>query len=414
MFGRPADASAVALFLPHGAEWERARTELMRRHKDELAGLLRPLEHLDPNELAAIGGARTSAGVAMAWDANGRALDALLPHAPEQTFELPARSTARANASCSRSPPSPSPSDYTSAEQLLLHAVRDWGRAGRSARRLTHTPVLAALPPPSRKDPLRVLVPGAGLCRLAWEIWRRGHHVEASDASAPMVVAAQSVLARGPHHVEIFPHVRCEGGMGTRGRCLRAHRVPDWRTAAAISLSRRAAALRRFARLGSRARLTLRAAEFADYGGNRSARFDALVTHYVIDTLSDPVAAVRRDVAPRCAAEQLGIRAPGWWPITQPLRWPTKRHIPQVRLASSLLVDHGLWINAGPLLWHEPSAGLLRLTSRELASLIRRSGFRLSTWRTMRGVPYVQGHGGHDVLFWVARRERRINGGFRH
>ena len=81
--------------------------------------------------------------------------------------------------------------------------------------------------------------------------------------------------------------------------------------------------------------------------------------------------------------------------------------LPQVRLASSLLVDHGLWINAGPLLWHEPSAGLLRLTSRELALLIRRSGFRLSTWRTMRGVPYVQGHRGHEVLFWVARRELR-------
>ena len=36
MFGRLADASAVPLFLPHGAEWERARAELMNQHAGEL------------------------------------------------------------------------------------------------------------------------------------------------------------------------------------------------------------------------------------------------------------------------------------------------------------------------------------------------------------------------------------------
>ena len=49
----------------------------------------------------------------------------------------------------------------------------------------------------------------------------------------------------------------------------------------------------------------------------------------------------------------------------------------------------GLWINVGPLQWHQPELGLARLSWEELRALLRLRGFRLRHWRVVRRVPYV-------------------------
>jgi hypothetical protein len=60
--------------------------------------------------------------------------------------------------------------------------------------------------------PARVLVPGTGACRLAWEIAGRGHRVEAHDVSVHMLVAARSIMTRDGPPVRLFPGERCAAG----------------------------------------------------------------------------------------------------------------------------------------------------------------------------------------------------------
>lgn len=56
--------------------------------------------------------------------------------------------------------------------EALKHLVRDWSEDGKSERDMTHQPILDIL----RSQPQRgrVLVPGCGMGRLAWEISKLG------------------------------------------------------------------------------------------------------------------------------------------------------------------------------------------------------------------------------------------------
>ena len=290
----------VPLFLPRGAEKELAR--LRNAHDEGLTTLLKPLESLTKEERTAINAEGVAADIAKAWEANQQTLANVLPNSPPATLELPSSSnTSSDNASA----PKPAIASYESAAQLLAHLARDWSRAGDAARRRTYAPVLRALRRERRK--LRVLVPGAGLSRLAYEIASLGHHVEAADVSVGMAVASHAMISGSvPAGLRVHPHVGCESGVLDRRACLQANVLEGTPRPPPT--------------------LTLRTAAFGDSNGS----FDAVVTSYFLDTLDDAAAAVRT------VARTL---APG-----------------------------GVWVNVGPLQWHRPTG--LRLTFDELRSLI--------------------------------------------
>ena len=296
------------------------------------------------------------------------------------------------------------PVEYADMHQLIAHIARDWSAWGADARRRTHTPVLNTIRAHSLRwhwsrgrstASLRVLVPGAGGCRLAWEIARRGHHVEASDSSDGMLLAAHTIITsfRSPPArcanatwrpragrirlaaqepacelawpLELFPFAPCGGGVLQRQACLQPAIVPDQPIEHACS---------------HKVQLVLQSASFLSYYGVHEAglaAWDAIVTSYFLDCLADPVAAVRR--------------------------------------VSQLLVRGGLWINVGPLQWHVPSAGMLRLSWEELRALLGLHSFKLQRWRILRRVPYLShpkmrwllsaSEHWHDVLFFVAIKE---------
>ena len=233
---------------------------------------------------------------------------------------------------------------YESAAQILAHLARDWSRAGDAARRRTYAPVLRALRRERRK--LRVLVPGAGLSRLAYEIARLGHSVEAADVSVGMAVASHAIISGSvPAGLRVHPHVGCESGVLDRRACLQSNVLETPRPPPT---------------------LTLRTAAF----GDATATYDAVVTSYFLDTLDDAAAAVRT------VARTL---APG-----------------------------GVWVNVGPLQWHRPTG--LRLTFDELRSLIALSGLDVGrSTRVLRRVPYLASPRAlasaneHDCVFFVAR-----------
>ena len=396
-------------------------TATLKAYAQTLDALFKPLEMLSPEELQAIGANQTVAAIGRAWESNTAVLRQLLLPLPRAVRALPAPPAAnvsrRSRAACAGVPP-PKSSTYTSGEMVIAHVARDWSSTAREwARARTHAPVLRAIDAihrrHGRKQPLRILVPGAGAGRLAWELSTRGHRVEANDASSTMVLAARAMIASAAHpdaaaanaafgRLRLYPHAGCGGGIGPRERCLHAYRLHGVRR----RHGRAAAA----AACGAAARLTLRIGDWCD-DGNRDAHvladddeeesggggssggggdydaydddddctgrgFDAVVTSYFLDTLPNPAAAVR---------EVRGMLKPG-----------------------------GAWVNVGPLLWHDAVRGMLRMSLDELRGLLRLHGFREEAMRPLGMVPYIQGqHGGyatagasggerHEVVFWAA------------
>ena len=95
-----------------------------------------------------------------------------------------------------------------------------------------------------------------------------------------------------------------------------------------------------------------------------------------------------------------------------------------MRRIRALLRPGGVWLNAGPLHWHHPAAGMLRLPLDELLALLAHHGFGRIERRRLGAVPYLAsgGEGGllrrlllgaraaavtsgdewHDVAYWAA------------
>ena len=93
------------------------------------------------------------------------------------------------------------PVSYDSLEQVLVHLARDWSKKGEDVRQRLYfdgvIPTLARfLPAPSviNNEKLRILVPGAGMGRLAIELAARGYLVEANECSGVMVCAIKTLL----------------------------------------------------------------------------------------------------------------------------------------------------------------------------------------------------------------------------
>ena len=366
--------------------------------------LIEPWQALSAEERGAIDAETSIAAIASAWEANGEALRSLLLPVPPITRALPRFASDGHNCTSDQSFGSSSSSSssrkdeddnggstYSSGEMILAHLARDWSSHGAVARAATHRPVLRHLDSLQRRarsgQPLRILVPGSGACRLAWEMARRGHRVEANDASTTMLLAARAMIALISHgalashraHADlevspplrIVPRAGCAGGIAPRERtCLNSAFVPEaglWKAGGGAHRSHHSHGLRagRTQRSWRRPmlscdevnavseRLTLQPGAWSSsYASEQfNASFDALVTCYFIDTLGDPASAIRH--------------------------------------ARRLLRPGGHWLNVGPLLWHD-AAGRLRLSMDEIIALLRLGGFELTSAPSHLGaVPYL-------------------------
>ena len=362
---------------------------VLSKYEKRLPQLYVPLlERLSRDALNLIDANTSISSTAEMWEANAATLRALLLPVPKPTIGLPAPNIywnySSNNNYCGDEKLQDESASYSSGEALVAHLARDWSEHGRSPRARTYGPILRALDAlrKSRREPLRVFVPGAGACRLAWELARQGDRVEANDASPLMLIAARTLLSStaGQQH-RLYPRAACAGGLAPRSACKRAASVPDDESL----VGRQSSSKRREQLEAAAQRLTLHAGSWcADADGTRAnASFDAVATSYFLDTQADVVAAVRR--------------------------------------IHSLLKPGGVWVNVGPLHWHHVSAGMLRLPLDELLTLVEGVGFERVRSRRLGAVPYLESapsswlpwRGGlrraveagdewHDVAFWQA------------
>ena len=105
--------------------------------------------------------------------------------------------------------------DFEKIQSTLKQFVRDWSDAGKEERDMCYTPILKELenlyPRNSDKDDsgvdqtresgisrnnIKVLVPGAGLGRLAYDIARSGFECQGNEFSLYMLFGSNYVLNR--------------------------------------------------------------------------------------------------------------------------------------------------------------------------------------------------------------------------
>ena len=108
-------------------------------------------------------------------------------------------------------------SDMEKLQSTLKQFVREWGSEGAKEREQSHGPMLQALQElcpaatscratGAAAGPARVLVPGAGLGRLAWEAARCGYRSQGSEFSYFMLIASNFLQNRLQHHGQVHTH----------------------------------------------------------------------------------------------------------------------------------------------------------------------------------------------------------------
>ena len=251
--------------------------------------------------------------------------------------------------------------DMDKMQSTLKQFVREWSVEGSIEREAAHRPLLDALQravPSSALRGVRVLLPGAGLGRLAWEVAMLGYQAQASEFSYFMLLASNFILNRLQPLgcVTVHPWVLQSCNVKSREDQMRGIKVPDvapWSLPPAANLS-------------------MCAGDFLEVYGNQSNCWESVATCFFIDTAHDVAT--------------------------------------YIRLIRQLLVVGGAWVNLGPLLWHfsdDPHEVSIDLTWEELRVLIQDAGF-LIEHESWHRCPYVRNPRSmylmeYDAICFVAR-----------
>lgn len=283
-------------------------------------------------------------------------------------------------------------SDVNKAHSTIRQFYRDWSAEGRAEREVCYEPVLRDLHQEfqSRRDAgeeIRVLVPGAGLGRLVFDICMTGYSAEGNEISYHQLLASSWVLnhTRGPQMHALHPFALHFSNLKSREQQSKRVMIPDVHPGTAMQ----EAAASGTSQLGS---MSMSAADFVVLYSqpDQHEAFHAVATVFFIDTAPNLI-----------------------------------RYIEAIR--NSLKPD-GLWINVGPLLWHfedghtrkdstddgatgigEP--GNVELTEEEVLLLIERMGFHVEARPSdRRPCGYIQDRESmlqntYYPSHWVARRK---------
>ncbi|EIN14663.1 N2227-domain-containing protein [Punctularia strigosozonata HHB-11173 SS5] len=267
----------------------------------------------------------------------------------------------------------PTEFDMDKLRSTIKQFVRDWTTEGEVEREACYKPMTDALlahfgdiPTEERRN-FRVLVPGAGLGRLAWDVARLGFACQGNEFSHYMLLSSYFILNRTTSvdaHT-IYPYVHSFSNVTDRASLLRSVSIPDVLPSA----------------LPEGSDFSLVAGDFEEVYGpdnpdeSNEGKWDAILTCFFIDT--------------------------------------AKNIVNYLRVMHHILAPGGIWINIGPLLWHwennttnDPS---VELDLEEVKLLARKLGFKLANERTIKTtytsdansmLGYV-----YETAFWTATKE---------
>lgn len=259
------------------------------------------------------------------------------------------------------------PSDMDKVRTTIRQFYRDWSAEGMIERSTCYDPVMKDLIDKFGEYPhkkrIKVLVPGAGLGRLVFELCLRGYAVEGNEISYHQLLASNWVLNFAKHakQFDLYPFVMDFSNLISRESQMRMFKIPDIHPGTELGTASDDP------RTHSCGPMDMTAADFLVLYGDEKHKhmFDVVVTVFFIDTAPNVL-----------------------------------RYIEVIR---HCLTHGGIWINLGPLLWHfaerGPSSleeddkekrrkqnngiaepGGMELTAEETILLVTKSGFAVEKY----------------------------------
>ena len=228
-------------------------------------------------------------------------------------------------------------------QSTLKQVVRDWSREGEPERSAVYSPLMEAVSQRYGQIPfkdrwhVRILVPGAGLGRLAFEYAAQGYSCQGNEFSFYMLLASHYILNKTSQVDEhtIYPFVHSSSNWRTADDMLRPIRIPDVLPSS----------------LPQTSEFSMVAGEFCEVYSKPDEKraWHVVATCFFIDT--------------------------------------AKNVLRYLETLNHVLPIGGYWINAGPLLWHFENSGNSRggmgdnlsieLTLDELVQLLPKMGFEI-------------------------------------
>lgn len=297
-----------------------------------------------------------------------------------------------------------SPGDLDKARSTIRQLYRDWSSEGLPERHASSTPILKALEThlplhPSQRHVHHVLVPGAGLGRLVFDICAAGYSVEGNEISYHQLLASNYILncTRKAGQHTLYPWALSFSNHQSRANQLQAISIPDIHPGAALEIAQ--AETRSEVHYSERMSMTSGDFCVLYRQPEYESSFDAVATCFFIDTAPNVISYIE-----------------------------TIKHC---------LKPGGLWINIGPLLWHFESAptpaerdkqrgrasntgqnegigepGSFELSNEEVVALVSHHGFEILEQQEMPAgaTGYIQDpqsmlQNVYRPSFWVARKK---------
>lgn len=236
----------------------------------------------------------------------------------------------------------PSDNDMNKVFSTLRQFVRDWSLEGKPERDCVYQPILETLercfPDRNSRSSVRVLIPGAGLCRLSVELAMRGFFAEANEFSYHMLIAASYIqnYVEYSGQYRIYPYCDVTCNLVDRSDQFAEVAIPDLCAYEAIAELEEQNL--------SFGELSMVAGEFTEVYSkpHQKKKWSAVATCFFIDT--------------------------------------AQNIIEYLEIMYELLQPGGYWVNVGPLLYHFADSFdsmSIELSLKEVLDVAEHVGFTL-------------------------------------
>jgi len=135
--------------------------------------------------------------------------------------------------------------EMSKVSSVLKSLARDWSDDGAAERNPSYGPILCAfrkyLPTVDCAAPPRVVVPGAGVGRLALELCSRGYETQGNEFSFPMLLASDFILNGGctpKQPFTIYPYITETCNLFSYRDAIKEVKIPDCNPPAMLSTSK--------------------------------------------------------------------------------------------------------------------------------------------------------------------------------
>ncbi len=261
------------------------------------------------------------------------------------------------------------PDDVDKVQSTIKQFVRDWSREGAAERNMCYKPVLDKLlslygGAGVDRSQVKVLVPGAGMGRLAFDIAREGFECQGNEFSLFMLVASNFVLNRCAGAVDsrtVHPWIHQFTNVSSTDDRTRAVTFPDVDPGS----------------LPEDAHFSMAAGDFLEVYAEPEYRSsqDCVVTCFFID----------------CAHNIVDF----------------------VELIHRVLKPGGHWINFGPLLYHfseSPQEPSIEPSYEVVRGVVEKTGFEFVSEETGVRATYAQNPGSmleywHKCVFFTCKKK---------